>query len=165
MKLNAAIVALVLLAIFGVHALSTAQSTAVAHDTISTGLVARGVLAPGSDVPAKDALKFTLTVFWASLVALTVFWAVVVIVFAQGKELDRLIDLTKSGLVLKLVTVVAIVAIIFILGLVGRLTAESVTTLLASIAGYVLGESSGKNQSAKPANPSGATTSISTGVS
>ena len=84
------------------------------------------------------------TAFWMyviGIVAVGLAWTVVPLVFVLKGETKTLVDVLKQGTALRYVTVTYIVLIVVTLALVGKLEGKEVSTLLAGIAGYVLGQS------------------------
>jgi hypothetical protein len=140
MRSSLLLLAVVLLALVGSYVIGSAQIADSVSSISDSAAQGKGLLA-GARLSDKETISLIWWVFCFSILMLAAFWAFTITIFGSKNELALVADLTKSGLVLKLVTVVAIVAIIFILGLVGRVESNQVTTVLASIAGYVLGES------------------------
>src|SRR5262249_44485420 len=81
-----------------------------------------------------------LTLFGVGIVCIAASWIIVPIVFARRAHLDDLIDLLKRGTVMPPVTQSYIVIVAVTLAIIDRLDGGKVSTLLGSIAGYVLGQ-------------------------
>src|ERR1700687_3011337 len=64
-------------------------------------------------------------------------WTSIPIIFAWQGKLDDLLDILRRGTVMRFVTVTYIVLVVVTLALVGRMDGDKVSTILASIAGYV----------------------------
>lgn len=77
--------------------------------------------------------------FGIGIVSIAAAWIAVPMIFARNGQLPALIDLLKRGAVMRFVTVTYIVIVTVTLALIDRLDGDKVATLLASIAGYVLG--------------------------
>jgi hypothetical protein len=95
-----------------------------------------------------------LAVFGIGIGAILVSWIVIPYIFAQNNKLDDLLDLVRHGQGIKFVTVLYVVLIIFTLGLLNLLESSHLSTLLAAIIGYVLGEATARIErepSKKPA--------------
>jgi hypothetical protein len=84
--------------------------------------------------------------FGAGILAIAATWITVPIIFARNGHLGDLIELLKRGAVMRFVTVTYIVIVTVTLALIDRLDGDKVATLLASIAGYVLGSATGARE-------------------
>src|SRR5262245_6810946 len=78
--------------------------------------------------------------FTLGLICISVTWTSIPLIFAYKDKLDEMLDLLRRGTVIRFVTITYIVLVVVTLALVGRLDSDKVSTLLASIAGYVLGQ-------------------------
>jgi hypothetical protein len=78
--------------------------------------------------------------FTLGIVCIAVTWTSIPIIFAWQGKLDDLLDILRRGTVMRFVTVTYIVLVVVTLALVGRMDGDKVSTILASIAGYVLGQ-------------------------
>ena len=78
--------------------------------------------------------------FIGGIGAISITWVLVPWIFASRDKLDDLVDLLREGAVMRFVTVTYIVIVAVTLAIVDRLDGDKVSTLLASIAGYVLGQ-------------------------
>ena len=81
-----------------------------------------------------------LWMFAGGIGAISITWVVVPWIFASRDKLDDLVELVRHGAVMRFVTVTYIVIVAVTLAIVDRLEGDKVATLLASIAGYVLGQ-------------------------
>lgn len=96
----------------------------------------------GGDATPKQPLQenLILWMFGGGIAAITISWLLVPYIFASRGKLDDLVDLLRHGTVMRFVTVTYIVIVVVTLAMVDRLDSDKVSTLLASIAGYVLGQ-------------------------
>lgn len=78
--------------------------------------------------------------FTLGIVCIAITWTSIPIIFAWQGKLDDLLDILRRGTVMRFVTVTYIVLVVVTLALVGRMDGDKVSTILASIAGYVLGQ-------------------------
>jgi hypothetical protein len=78
--------------------------------------------------------------FTTGVLCIAVTWTAIPIIFAYYGKLDEVIDLLRRGTVVRFVTITYIVLVIVILSITGKMSGDKVSTLLASIAGYVLGQ-------------------------
>src|SRR3954447_12787393 len=81
-----------------------------------------------------------LWMFAGGIGAISITWVLVPWIFASRDKLDDLVELVRHGAVMRFVTVTYIVIVAVTLAIVDRLEGDKVATLLASIAGYVLGQ-------------------------
>ncbi len=84
--------------------------------------------------------------FTLGLVCVSVTWVAIPVIFAYKNKLDEMLDLLRRGAVIRFVTITYIVLVIVILSLIGKLQGDKVATLLASIAGYVLGQATSQER-------------------
>jgi hypothetical protein len=131
----------------------TPRSAICARVTLIVSCLAVGALtiladACWAEVSAQDQPRtpdwVILSVFGIGIFAILASWIIIPIVFAYRCQLLELLDLVKRGQVLKVVTVLYVVLIIFTLGLLNILKSDHLSTLLAAIIGYVLGESAAR---------------------
>lgn len=101
--------------------------------------------------PSESLIKWIFTIGISSI---TVSWIVIPILFALRGELPSLYRLVQQGTVIKFITVTYIVLVIVTLGLINKLESDKISTLLAAILGYILGEAGGRAAVSSPA-PSG----------
>jgi hypothetical protein len=92
----------------------------------------------GADPPTLGPWMIGI-MFAVGILAIAATWIAVPMIFARNGQLPALIDLLKRGAVMRFVTVTYIVIVTVTLALIDRLDGDKVATLLASIAGYVLG--------------------------
>jgi hypothetical protein len=78
--------------------------------------------------------------FTVGVLCIAVTWTAIPVIFAAYGKLDEVIDLLRRGTVVRFVTITYIVLVIVILSITGKMDGDKVSTLLASIAGYVLGQ-------------------------
>ena len=102
--------------------------------------------------PTKESIlpvseKGILLIYTVGVISIAVSWTAVAGLFAWRNKLDALIDLIRRGPLIKFVTVTYIVVVIVTLGLIHRLEHDDIATLLAAIAGYILGERPGGRMS------------------
>lgn len=83
-------------------------------------------------------------IFTVGIVCITVSWITIPFLFAHQGKLEELLDLLRRGTVMRFVTVTYIVLVVVVLALIGRLEGDKVSTLLGSIAGYVLGQATNR---------------------
>src|SRR5262249_16100876 len=93
------------------------------------------------DPPDNDVIKL---IFLVGMTSITVSWIMIPALFAWRGELAQLYRLVQQGSVIKFITVTYIVLVIVILWLIGRLADDKISTLLAAILGYILGEAGGR---------------------
>ena len=79
-------------------------------------------------------------IFTVGIVCITISWISIPILFAWQGKLDEMLEVLRKGTVLRFVTITYIVLVVVTLALIGRLDGDKVATILASIAGYVLGQ-------------------------
>jgi len=87
--------------------------------------------------------------FTLGIVCIAITWTSIPIIFAWQGKLDDLLDILRRGTVMRFVTVTYIVLVVVTLALVGRMDGDKVSTILASIAGYVLGQTTPSLHKAK----------------
>jgi hypothetical protein len=104
---------------------------------IAGSAMAQGQAAAGQTPLPKDII---LWMFAGGIGAISITWVLVPWIFASRDKLDDLVDLLRHGSVMRFVTVTYIVIVAVTLAIVDRLDGDKVSTLLASIAGYVLGQ-------------------------
>lgn len=90
-----------------------------------------------------------LQMFGLGIGTIAITWVLIPAIFAWRNQLDVLIDLLKEGAIMRFVTVTYIVIVAVTLAIIDRMDGDKVSTLLASIAGYVLGQA----VSARKASP------------
>jgi hypothetical protein len=111
-------------------------------------IVARAAMAQGHEStvrPLSDQMVGIM--FGIGIVAIAGAWVAIPLIFARFGKLDELIDLLRRGAVMRFVTVTYIVIVVVTLALIDRLDGDKVSTLLASIAGYVLGSATSARES------------------
>jgi len=81
-----------------------------------------------------------LIMFTTGVIGIAAAWIAIPMIFAKANKLDQLIELLRHGTVIRFVTITYIVIVVVILGLTDRVDGDKVATLLAGIAGYVLGQ-------------------------
>jgi len=114
---------------------------------IALSLSAGTALAQGHDaIPQKLSDTMIGVLFGFGILAIAATWIAVPLIFARNGQLPALIDLLKRGTVMRFVTVTYIVIVTVTLALIDRLDGDKVATLLASIAGYVLGSVTGARE-------------------
>ena len=79
-------------------------------------------------------------IFTFGIVCIAISWVMIPLIFAYKNKLEEMLDLLRRGTVIRFVTITYIVLVIVTLSLIGKLDGDKVATLLASIAGYVLGQ-------------------------
>lgn len=107
--------------------------------------------ATAGEAPVLD----TKTAFWMYVIgiaAVGIAWTVVPLAFIIRGQTDTLVDVLKQGTALRYITVTYIVLIVVTLALVGKLDSKDVSTLLAGIAGYVLGQSGRQREGSEAAH-------------
>ena len=116
-------------------------------------IVALAVVAPSAMAESADKPHFVLSqtmvgiMFGIGIFAIAGAWVAIPLIFAKFGKLDELIDLLRRGAVMRFVTVTYIVIVVVTLALIDRLDGDKVATLLASIAGYVLGSATSQKES------------------
>lgn len=104
-----------------------------------------------AETPDKPHLVLSETMvgvmFGIGIFAIAGAWVAIPLIFAKFGKLDELIDLLRRGAVMRFVTVTYIVIVVVTLALIDRLDGDKVATLLASIAGYVLGSATSQKES------------------
>jgi hypothetical protein len=93
--------------------------------------------------PLKE--ESILMMFGIGIGTIAVTWTLIPWIFARQNQLDDLIDILKKGTLMRFVTVTYIVIVVVTLAIIDRLDGDKVSTLLASIAGYVLGQTTRSN--------------------
>ena len=118
-------------------------------------LSAGGAMAHDTAATARAALPndIILYMFLGGIGAISVTWVLVPWIFARRDKLDDLIDLLRHGAVMRFVTVTYIVIVAVTLAIVDRLDGDKVATLLASIAGYVLGQATSSKEKGREDRP------------
>jgi hypothetical protein len=94
-----------------------------------------------------------LYMFAGGIGAISITWVLVPWIFASRDKLDDLVDLLRHGAVMRFVTVTYIVIVAVTLAIVDRLDGDKVATLLASIAGYVLGQATSSKREERDERP------------
>ena len=101
------------------------------------------LLALPVDVP-EGAEKISETtiryIFTVGTISVAISWLAVLGIVAWKQQFATLVDLIRNGPLIKFVTVTYIVIVVVTLALLGKLSGDKVSTLLASIVGYVLGD-------------------------
>jgi hypothetical protein len=87
--------------------------------------------------PSEELVKWTIQ---ATLVCITLSWLGIVGFVGIRGDFHFLVDLIKTGPLIKFVTVTYIVIAVAILGMLKVIDADNVSALLGSIAGYILGQ-------------------------
>jgi len=99
-----------------------------------------------SNTPQSISEPLIRWIFTVGIVAITVSWITIPVLFAWQGKLEEMLDLIRRGTVMRFVTVTYIVLVVVTLALIGRLDGDKVATILASIAGYVLGQTTQRPQ-------------------
>jgi hypothetical protein len=109
-----------------------------------------GVTLPAA-LGAQISEQTALVMYVVGVVSVAMSWVTIVALFAWRNELPSMMNLIMRGPVIKFVTVTYIVVVIVTLGLINRLEHDDISTLLAAIAGYVLGDRRSEGRAASPA--------------
>jgi len=117
----------------------------------AAGAMAQGHIEAAPTPLPKDII---LWMFAGGIGAISVTWVLVPWIFAKRDRLDDLVDLLRHGAVMRFVTVTYIVIVAVTLAIVDRLDGDKVSTLLASIAGYVLGQATSSKSEERPVRQS-----------
>jgi len=93
-------------------------------------------------------------IFTIGIFSITLSWITIPVVFVYRNKVDDLFRLVQQGSVIKFITVTYIVLVVVTLGLIGRLEPDKISTLLAAILGYILGEAGGRVAATSASPPS-----------
>ena len=142
----------VLMSLTLVLLVSTATAVFTQSPPAATSQAAQG--------PSEALVKWTIE---ATLVCITLSWLGIVGFVGIRGDFHFLVDLIKTGPLIKFVTVTYIVIAVAILGMLRVIDADNVSALLGSIAGYILGQTTSQRSGSepkppKPRTPSGPTT-------
>jgi hypothetical protein len=89
-------------------------------------------------VPLKETTIQWMFIFGVGAVAAA--WIILPLGAILMQKSDMLVEILRQGTVLRYITVTYIVIIVVTLAMIGRMQSDQVSTILASIAGYVLGQ-------------------------
>jgi hypothetical protein len=133
-----------LIALFGfalVASLIAQTGTPSPSATTAVGAAQSGVQTSEAPKPQQLSEPTIKWIFSIGLACVSIAWVLIPMIFAYQGKLEEMLDLLRRGAVIRFVTITYIVLVIVILSLIGKLEGDKVATLLASIAGYVLGQS------------------------
>src|SRR5262249_19458626 len=130
----------VLISLTAVLLVSTATAVFTQSPPAATSQVAQG--------PSEELVKWTIE---ATLACITLSWLGIVGFVGFRGDFHLLVDLIKTGPLIKFVTVTYIVIAVAILGMMKIIDSDNIAALLGSIAGYILGQTTSRGGSSESA--------------
>src|SRR3954452_3615274 len=103
-------------------------------------ILLQAVPQPSEKIHLSEPAAFKM--FLVGILVVGAAWTITPLVFVLKNQTDTLLRGLREGSILRYVTITYIVLVAVTLSLVDKLDGDKVATLLASIAGYVLGQGS-----------------------